>query len=77
VIEYIPVILICNVLWSDAKCIESNPEVTVSKGKPQNTPIACIIEGSAVTSQLAFSPKLGDSYYVRIRCLARNTEGVR
>lgn len=74
-IEYLPIILICNSLLSDDKCNENNPEVTVTKGRPQNTPTACLIEGSTVTSQLAFSPKLGDTFYVKLRCVTRNTEG--
>jgi len=72
-IEYVPIILICSFSLPDEKCNPNNTEVTVSRGIPQNTPMACLIEGTTVTSQLAFSPKLGNTYYVKIRCVARNT----
>jgi hypothetical protein len=33
--------------------------------------MGCLIDGQTTAAQLAFSPKIGDTYYVKIRCLAK------
>lgn len=70
-IQYLPLILVCNSLSSPASCNENNKDITVTRGKPQLTPMGCLIDGQTTAAQLAFSPKIGDTYYVKIRCLAK------
>lgn len=70
-------LLICNSLNSPADCSENNKELTVSKGKPQNTPMSCLIEGQTLAAQLAFSPKIGDTFYVKIKCTAKEIKEIK
>lgn len=73
-IEYIPVVLICNSLLSDMECKEHGRDVTIVMGEIQNTPMSCIREAYERTAKLAFAPKLGDNYYVKVRCVPRDTK---
>lgn len=76
-IEYLPVILICNSLLSPDKCKEDNQDVTSAFGDLQRTPNACLVEGNTKAAQLAFSPKIGDTFYVKIKCVPKITETTR
>ena len=58
-----------------ADCSEKNKDITVTRGKIQSTPMSCLIDGQTTAAQLAFSPKIGDSYYVKIRCLPIDNKG--
>lgn len=70
-IEYIPIILICNSLSPREECNEGNKDITSMIGETQRTPNACLIEGNTKAAQLAFSPKIGDTFYVKIKCVPR------
>ena len=71
-IEYVPVILICNSLLSSMECKEGGRDTTIVMGEIKNTPMSCIHEGYERVSKLAFAPKEGDHYYVKVKCVPRD-----
>lgn len=71
-IEYIPVILICNSLLSAFECKEGGRDTTIVMGEIKNTPMSCAQEGYQRAAKLAFAPKIGDNYYIKIRCVPRD-----
>jgi hypothetical protein len=73
-IEYLPIILICSTSSLPSDCKEDNKDVTVAFGEPKNTPMSCAIEGQTKAASLAFAPKLGESYYIKIKCEPKLTE---
>lgn len=73
-IEYIPVILICNSVLPPTECKEGGRDTTIVMGEITNTPMACVQESYERAAKLAFSPKLGDNYYIKVRCVARDTK---
>ena len=73
-IEYIPVILICNSLLSSAECKEGGRDVTIVMGDFQKTPQSCLMEGSTKVASLAFAPRQGENFYVKIKCVPRDTK---
>lgn len=72
-IEFIPVILICSAALPVTECKEGNKEVTVTIGEFKNTPMACLIEGNTKVASLVFAPKLEDNYYVKVKCVPKDT----
>lgn len=70
-IRYIPIILICHLSVPDKECNPNNNGITKAVGQHQSTPMACLIEGQARAATLAFSPKLNEPYYVRIKCVPK------
>ena len=73
-IEYVPVILICNSLLSPMECKEGGRDTTIVIGEMQNTPMSCFQEGYSRSAKLAFAPKIGDNYYIKVRCVAKDTK---
>lgn len=73
-IEYVPVILICNSLLSPMECKEGGRDTTIVMGEIKNTPMSCVQESYERAAKLAFSPKIGDNYYIKVRCVARDTK---
>lgn len=73
-IEYVPVILICNSLLSPMECKENGRDTTIVMGEIKNTPMSCIQESYERAAKLAFSPKLGDNYYIKVRCVAKDAK---
>ena len=71
-IEYVPVILICNSLLSPMECKEGGRDTTIVMGEMQNTPMSCFQEGYTRSAKLAFVPKQGDHYYVKVKCVPRD-----
>ena len=71
-IEYVPVILICNSLLSSMECKEGGRDTTIVMGEMQNTPMSCFQEGYTRLAKLAFVPKQGDHYYVKVKCVPRD-----
>ena len=71
-IEYVPVILICNSLLSSMECKEGGRDTTIVMGEIKNTPMSCIQEGYERSAKLAFAPKIGDNYYIKVRCVPRD-----
>ena len=67
-------ILICNSLLSPVECKENGKDVTSVIGEAQRTPFACLTEGQTKIASLAFSPKLGDNFYVKIKCIPKNNK---
>ena len=76
-IQYLPVILICNSLLSPSECKEDGRDTTVVFGEMTNTPMSCIREANERSSKLAFAPKLGDNYYIKIRCVPKDMDSER
>lgn len=72
-IEFIPIILICNSEFPLIECKEGNRDVSVTIGEFKNTPMACLIEGQTKAASLAFAPREGEHYYVKIKCVPRDT----
>jgi hypothetical protein len=72
-IQYIPVVLICNSLLPATECKEGKRDVTIVLGEMQNTPMNCLKEGNERVARLAFAPKLGDNYYVKVRCVPKES----
>jgi len=73
-IEYIPVVLFCNSLLSDMECKEGGRDTAIIMGEIQNTPMSCIQEGYLRASKSAFAPKMNDNYYIKVRCVPRDTK---
>lgn len=71
-IQYIPVILICNSLLPDFECKEGGRDTTMFFGEIQNTPMGCIKEGYERISKSALAPRLGDIFYVKVKCVPRD-----
>ena len=71
-IEYVPVILICNSLLSPMECKEGGRDTTIVMGEIKNSPMSCIHEGYERVSKLAFAPKEGDHYHVKVKCVPRD-----
>jgi hypothetical protein len=71
-IEYVPVILICNSLLSSMECKEGGRDTTIVMGEMQNTPMSCFQEGYTRSAKLAFAPQQGDHYYVKVKCVPRD-----
>lgn len=76
-IEFIPVILICNSMLSDMECKEGGRDTTIVIGEFKNTPMSCVQEGYQRAAKLAFAPKEGDNYYVKVKCVPRDTKNER
>ena len=72
-IEYIPLILICNAVLPDTECKDKGKDVTTVVGEPQRTPMSCLIEGTTKIASLAFAPRMDEKFYVRIKCIHRDT----
>lgn len=72
-IEFIPVVLICNAAFPLTECKEGKRDVTVVIGEMTNTPISCIAEGNQRVAKLAFAPALGSNYFVKIKCVPKDT----
>lgn len=70
--KFIPFILICSLSMPDTECQPNNKVISVSIGEPQNSPMACLMEGQTKSASLAFSPKNGDNYYIRIKCVPKD-----
>jgi hypothetical protein len=70
-IKYIPIILICHTSIPNYDCKQENAEVTTVVGEHQNSPMSCLIEGQTRVASLAFAPKLGEPYYVKVRCVPK------
>ena len=66
-----PIILICNLNVPNTDCKPENKEVTVSIGEPQNSPMACAMQGQTQAASLGFAPKEGEPYYIRIKCVPK------
>jgi len=73
-IKYIPIILICHTSVPEKDCNQENAEVTTVIGEHQNSPMSCLIEGQTRIAGLAFAPKLGDPYYVKVKCVPKVIE---
>lgn len=71
-IEYIPVILICNSMLSSFECKEGGRDTTIVMGEMKNTPMACVQEGYERSAKLAFAPKMGDNFYIKVKCVPRD-----
>lgn len=71
-IEYVPVILICNSLLSAMECKEGGRDTTIVMGEIKNTPMSCIQESYERVAKLAFAPKIGDNYYIKVRCVPKD-----
>lgn len=71
-IQYIPVVLICNSLLSSFECKEGGRDTTIVMGDMQNTPMSCIQESYQRAAKLAFAPKIGDNYYIKVKCVPRD-----
>lgn len=71
-IEYIPVILICNSMLSSFECKEGGRDTTIVMGEMKNTPMSCIQEGYERSAKLAFAPKMGDNFYIKVKCVPRD-----
>lgn len=61
-------------MLSSFECNEGKRDVTITFGEIQKTPYGCLIEGETKAAQLAFSPKLGDNYYVKVKCVPKDTK---
>ena len=70
-IKFLPIILICNINLKD--CNEETAS-TRTYGEVKNTPISCIIEGHTRAAGLAFAPKEGEQFYVKIKCVPKENE---
>ena len=66
--KFIPIILLCSTSIPTTDCNIQNQAVSVTRGEPQNTPMACIIRGQEQIAQTVIAPKLGESFYVVIKC---------
>ena len=76
-IQYIPVILICNSLLSPSECKEGGRDTTLVIGEMTNTPMSCLKEANERSSRLAFAPKLGDTFYIKIKCVPKDMNNER
>lgn len=76
-IQYIPIILICNSLLAPSECKEGGRDTTIVVGELQNTPMSCVTEAYERSSKLAFAPKLGDNYYIKVRCVPKDMNNER
>lgn len=73
-IKYIPIILICHTSVPEKDCNQEHADVTTVIGEHQNSPMSCLIEGQTRIAGLAFAPKLGDPYYVKVKCVPKVIE---
>jgi len=73
-IQYLPIILICSTSVAPKDCNIETKQVSVFSSSPQNTPMACLVEGQTKVASLAISPKAGEPYYVKIRCEPKEVE---
>lgn len=76
-IQYLPIVLICNSLLAPSECKEGGRDTTLVVGELQNTPMSCMKEANERSSRLAFAPKLGDTFYIKIRCVPRDMANER
>ena len=76
-IQYVPVILICNSLLAPSECKEGGRDTTIVIGDMTNTPMSCIMEANERSSKLAFAPKLGDTFYIKIKCVPKDMDNER
>jgi hypothetical protein len=72
-IQFLPVILICNSLFPKTECKEGKRDVTIVTGEMSNTPMSCLIDGNQRVAKLAFAPTLNSNYYVKIKCVPIDT----
>lgn len=70
-IKYLPIILICHASVPQQDCKVDTKDVTSFTGEPQNSPMACAIEGQTRLAQIAIAPKLNEPYYYKVRCVVR------
>ena len=71
-IKYIPIILICHTGIPEAECKSEHKDVTTVIGEHQNSPMSCLIEGQTRIASLGIAPKLGEPYYVKIKCVPKD-----
>lgn len=66
-IYYLPIILICHM--NDPKCDENNA-INKVVGDYQNNLMTCITESYQSAAKLAYIPKMGEPFYVKVKCKA-------
>lgn len=71
-IKYIPIVLICHTSLPYKECTQDQKDVTTVIGEYQTSPMSCLIEGQTRIAGLAFAPKLGEPYYVKIKCVPKD-----
>lgn len=76
-IHYLPIILICNSLLSPSECKEGGRDTTIVIGEFQNTPMSCLKEANERSSRLAFAPRLGETFYIKIKCVPKDMNNER
>ena len=69
-ISYLPLILICHTSIATTNC---NEDLAINKVEAdlQNSPISCIMEGQSKAASLAFIPREGEPYYVKVKCVRK------
>ena len=74
-IKFLPIILICHNGISPSKCNEELAINKVELDQMQNSPISCLMEGQSKAATLAFVPKEDEPFYVKIKCVPKETNG--
>lgn len=70
-IKYVPIILICHSSIAEENCKQEYKDTTTIIGESQNSPMSCLIEGQTRVAGLVFAPKIGEPYYVKIKCVPK------